>query len=600
MSNRIPTATGTLKERQQRQAQADAELALEISNSKRLARASRDYWVNGETPINNQPDYTTNEILYDKNKLLKVLANDVKSLLDKEQYAIFIRDDAWNSLRYLRSVVQLFPIIKKEVQSKLRLVTARQLLYVINGFVEDEEQQRADERDPYRNNEEEQYDYQYDYNNRQPGYPIVEEPDDRPRSGVVVVPYDDIPREDSPDYQPQPRDIIPDNDENGERISRPNNVPPPPYMSREDYQAELSRLPGFSTPQRELQIYRDIDRESLNSPFYENNPMQREPMQREISDMSGLTSMEETSLVPYERGNQKFEPDNELLERKIATIQRFTKLESVIQIISKLIRVEQRDITPNASTRIANGIVNEQFRQIDSNNMSAMEQEQTKLRIAKQHASREVSRLYLDAGYRFPDPIPGSKKIYEKYGFGVKPRHKKGSKLGRGCANMEGIEPVSKVDRSELYYSFGTFCIHKKSLGDNILNLKYKSFSQVHKFPKRQLTNDLKDIILDAIETKKINTKLFNALTDSDKNFLTDLVSEARLKDQFANIFNTKVGNGIAVNEPALDRWEILKGQLVSGNTNNEIKKEMRVLINQFMKQKLISAQEGFGILELL
>jgi hypothetical protein len=165
---------------------------------------------------------------------------------------------------------------------------------------------------------------------------------------------------------------------------------------------------------------------------------------------------------------------------------------------------------------------------------------------------------------------------------------------------MKGVSAPVRPDRSDLYYSFGVFAVHKKSLNDNILNLKYKSFSQVHKYPKRQISEDLKDILVDAIETKKINKKLFNALTDSDKHYLTELIIEAKLKDQFANIFKTKVGEGIAVNENPFDRFEILKGELLSGNSNDEIKKELRLLVQKFMKDGLIEKRDGFGILELL
>jgi len=629
MSNSIPLNTGTLKERKERQAKADADLKLQIANSARLSRASRDYWINGEAPINTQPDYTTNEILNDKNKLLKVLANDVKSLLDKEQYAIFIADNTWNNVRYLQAVVQLFPAIKKEVLSRLRLVTARQLMYIINTFI-DEEQQQADEQDPYDNQDGEQYDYGYNYNNRRQGDPIAEDPAERIQRGVQVVPYRRSDRQDDGQndmelekiYAPEraPDFYI---NEYGERIRRPNrpdnrldNDPPPPYSSREDYQAELRRRnlkppgnappPGLSTPQKEKEIYRNLDREGLNSPFDDGSSSssrtvdrrRRAPMQRDVSDVSDLTSLDD--LVPYEQTAQKTEPDEALLGNKITLIGQFNKIENVEQILSRLINVERPELSKNASTRLAKKKIVDEFMEYDRSNMSVAEQEALKLQIAKNLASNKVTSLYLDRSknYDFPNAVRGSKKVYEKYGFGAKP--KKGVKVGRGCTNMEGLQPVAKVDRSELYYSFGTFCIHKKSLGDNILNLKYKSFSQVHKFPKRQISADLRDILVDAIETKKINNKLFSALTDSDKHFLTELVNEAKLKDQFANIFKTKVGDGIAVNEPALERWEILRGELVSGNTNGEIKKEMRLLINQFMKEKLITAQEGFGILELL
>jgi len=597
MSNSIPLNTGTLKERQERQAKADADLKLQIANSARLSRASRDYWINGEAPINTQPDYTTNEILNDKNKLLKILANDVKSLLDKEQYALFIGNVQWNNLRYLRTTVQLFPRIKKEIPATLRLVTAQKLLDVIDTYIE-EEQRRADERNPYDNDAEEVYEdtYEYDYNNNN-GQPVnanVEAPNNRNQRGNQGLPYRRFERQQDQDQEEDDAELERFyRPEYSEQIRRQNLKPPgnaPP--------------PGFSTPQTERENYRNLDRENLNSPFDDGSSSssrtvdrrRKAPIQREVSDVSDLTSLDD--LVPYEQTAQKTEINEVKLNDRITIIGQLQRLDYVEQILSRLIRVEQPNLTANASTRLAKKRIVDEFMEYDRSNMSVVEQETLKLQIAKNLASNDVTRLYLDRSknYDFPDAVRSSKKVYEKYGFGAKP--KKGVKVGRGCANMQGIEPVAKVDRSELYYSFGTFCIHKKSLGDNILNLKYKSYSQVHKFPKRQISADLRDILVDAIETKKINNKLFSALTDSDKDFLTDLISEAKLKETFPNIF--KSGNGIAVNEPALERWEILKGQLVSGNTNNEIKKEMRLLINKFMKEKLITAQEGFGILELL
>jgi hypothetical protein len=133
-----------------------------------------------------------------------------------------------------------------------------------------------------------------------------------------------------------------------------------------------------------------------------------------------------------------------------------------------------------------------------------------------------------------------------------------------------------------------------------VLNLKYKSFSQT-KFPKRQISDDLRDIIIDAIETKKINNKLFNALSEADKKYLLDVVTEAKLSSVFPNIFPKVVsGEGVAVNSDPFERFEILKGSLIAGNNNPEIKKEMRILVHKFMKDNLISSKDGFGILELL
>jgi hypothetical protein len=558
MSNRIPTATGTLKERKERQAQSDADLALEIANSKRLARASRDYWVNGETPINTQGDYTTNEIINDKNKLLKILSNDVKSLLDKEQYTIFISDNAWNNIRYLRLAVQLFPTIKKEIGQNLRLVTANLLLQIINasvvnnGYAEEEQNQN---------------------------------PNDNPEEEDLYAGFD------------EPNNI------NGQNYAREYRRPDARAMDDDEF-GGLPNLIPLEESNRDRIVNRVSDDNSSSADYFD--------MVRQRSgntEVSGLSDREFSTLVPYVERPQGRR--NEFNEGKLAEkIQQLSRLnrEEIVPIISKLINISDNGQyinsqgAKNASTRRANVLVTREFERIPgSSEMDVAERLNYKDAIARDIAGRYITNLYTSGLYDFPEPTATGKQ-YEKMGYGVKGIPKKGTKYGKGMAlqEMKGVSAPIKPVRSELYYSFGVFAVHKKSLGDNILNLKYKSFSQVHKFPKRQISADLRDILVDAIETKKINNKLFSALTDSDKHFLTELVSEAKLKDQFANIFKTKVGDGIAVNENPFDRFEILKGQLIAGNSNPEVKKELRLLVQKFMKDGLIEKRDGFGILELL
>ena len=650
MANVIPLFYGTAKQQKDRQKMIDATLALEIANSKKLERANRDYFVNGELPVNSIPDLTTNEIMQDKNKLIKVLASDVKSLLDREQFDLFINDNTWNNLRYLRTTVQLMGAIKEEIKKKIRLLTARQLLIIIDesvaNFIQAEDYRNQNNPD-YEENVEENPDLYAGF-------------DEQSING-----QNELPRRPFADYY---------ENEFGEL---------PRYMSREEYEAPYRRPPAsidysrddLSVSSRQSEQSRNsgrsrnseqsrrssVDEQSINrqnqfpvnsvyDEYYtdSNGELKRKPMDsvsvnsgqssrrsraddvekvwslpqdlsippslsRQVSEdsqMSGLTDDLTQSLIPsiyreQQRPGMTNDINETVLNEKIFKLQRLDE-KQLIPVISKLINIKQNGSynesqgRKKVATSYAKKMIEIEFDKIpNTEDMSSQERANVKNDIARQISASYIDELYRSGLYAFPDPSRTGKP-YEKLGFGVK--HKKGAKVGRGMAvqEMKGVSAPVRPDRSDLYYSFGVFAIHKKSLNDNILNLKYKSFSQVHKYPKRQISEDLKDILVDAIETKKINQKLFNALTDSDKHFLTELVSEARLKDQFSNIFKTKVGEGIAVNENPFDRFEILKGQLIAGNSSNEIKKELRTLINQFMKQKLISAQEGFGILEML
>jgi hypothetical protein len=285
----------------------------------------------------------------------------------------------------------------------------------------------------------------------------------------------------------------------------------------------------------------------------------------------------------------------------------------MIPLLSKLININKngREIPGRVqeSTEKAIAELNEAYSQTPIDEIGTEEdRNKEKTEIARTLCTAYIDSLYRRGIYIFPEPNPKAKYAHRKLGLGIKGKAKKGAKkgakYGKGMAiEMKGVTaPVPvRPDRSDLYYSFGVFAVHKKSLGDNVLNLKYKSFSQVHKFPKRAISEDLKDIILDAIETKKINNKLFNALAEADKIYLRDVVTEAKLASVFPNIYPKLVsGDGVAVNSDPYERFDILKGELIAGNNNPEIKKEMRLLVNKFMKENLISSKDGFGILELL
>ena len=563
MSNFIPLNTGSLKDRKIRQEQADADLKLQILNSNRLARASRDYFVNNEQPINSQPDYTTNEILNDRNKLLKIFANDVKSLLDKEQFAIFIADNAWTNLNVLRVAVQIFPNIKKELGNNMRLVTANLLTNVITRAVaqsglEEQERQQNQGQDEYYNA-------------------------DNPNNEDLYAGFDNFNgpnQDDNYEYQ------------NGEWLRRPRPMDNA-YEDRNRYNV----------------VGDESTRDNNSSSADYRNPVEMARQRSDNTQISELSEREFSDLVPsvsQEKAGRAKQIDLIKLQNKLDQLGKLNE-EQLIPIISKMINIRNNGVydesqgAKRTSTLEAKRLLRIEYETEGVPDMDTDDRILFKNSISLEIARNLVTEIYNETPYDFPDPTKTGTKI-AKIGLGVKGRPKKGVKVGRGMAvqEMKGVSAPVRPDRSDLYYSFGVFAVHKKSLNDNILNLKYKSFSQVHKYPKRQISEDLKDILVDAIETKKINQKLFNALTDSDKHFLTELVSEARLKDQFSNIFKAKVGEGIAVNENPFDRFEIIKGQFLAGNSNPEIKKELRLLVQKFMKDGLIEKKDGFGILELL
>ena len=160
-------------------------------------------------------------------------------------------------------------------------------------------------------------------------------------------------------------------------------------------------------------------------------------------------------------------------------------------------------------------------------------------------------------------------------------------KYGRG-------EPI---ERHSLYLPFGdNFIIHKHQLDGGMLNVKYKTFAPT-KYPKQIISEDLAEVIQSA-SNGHVPNKLFNLLSDSDKALFRRLLVDAKISSKFPNII--KEGEGIAVKSTPMDRFEIIRGEIVAGNTSQELKDELKKYIVFFVKNKMISQDEADGILDCL
>lgn len=146
----------------------------------------------------------------------------------------------------------------------------------------------------------------------------------------------------------------------------------------------------------------------------------------------------------------------------------------------------------------------------------------------------------------------------------------------------------------ERYVGFGQLVINKPSLFKNHrLAVKYKtSLGSVAKFPSRQVSSKFADLIKTILDEQKINHTLLSELSDDEKDLFFNLVKRAKLESKLGmSGYRTKE------QDEQYKRFEILKGQVLAGNNNKQVLKDLKQMILKFMSDGTISYQEGALIL---
>jgi hypothetical protein len=176
-----------------------------------------------------------------------------------------------------------------------------------------------------------------------------------------------------------------------------------------------------------------------------------------------------------------------------------------------------------------------------------------------------------------------------KTGSGVKSKIKINEpniklKVGRGLSVVE--QPTFK--------EYGKYAIHIPMLENkDLLNIKYKSLGPVPKFRQPIAVSDIfKEFLLDVLETGKPNPRVYSQIETDERK----LFEEMSIGAGVWNIFNLK-RTTTDTDEEESKRFELLRGEVLAGNNNPKILKELRMLVIKFMNNGKIRKNEGLNLL---
>lgn len=157
-----------------------------------------------------------------------------------------------------------------------------------------------------------------------------------------------------------------------------------------------------------------------------------------------------------------------------------------------------------------------------------------------------------------------------------------------------GIECKNKAH----YKTFGKFIINCDLLvHNNILLVKYSgSYAPVPSLKRTTIGNELQKAILELLDSSKINYDLLKDCNHHDRQVFERLIKRAGLDKQLEYDKNL-----CKMNETGLKlRFEVLRGEILASNNNQEIVDELVYVIKELMELSVISPTDGKDLVEEL
>ena len=139
------------------------------------------------------------------------------------------------------------------------------------------------------------------------------------------------------------------------------------------------------------------------------------------------------------------------------------------------------------------------------------------------------------------------------------------------------------MEKSRMFLNNHKFAISLVKLRRNILHVYYvSSRASIAALKREHISNDTRDVLLDILGGK-FSVRIFDKLQPDEKRLVSTFVRVMKIK-------------GIDMKQFDADyqaRYEVLLGEVNSGNDNPKIKQELKLYILRGINEALIPRQSG-------
>lgn len=176
-------------------------------------------------------------------------------------------------------------------------------------------------------------------------------------------------------------------------------------------------------------------------------------------------------------------------------------------------------------------------------------------------------------------------EVLRDYQMKNKPVEGKGIRMKRGCGlavvkrrqdhlTKADVAWGSGVSATERFVPFGRYIINRHRLNDDVIAIKRPAGSCIKDFPSTRVSRNLGGIIRKIAGNGIPNFDDLEMLDDGEKSYLHKLTKESRLLDRLSIPAPKK-----SEIDKDLNEFEIMKGQIMSGNDNAEMVKKFKMML---------------------
>jgi hypothetical protein len=180
--------------------------------------------------------------------------------------------------------------------------------------------------------------------------------------------------------------------------------------------------------------------------------------------------------------------------------------------------------------------------------------------------------------------MPGQTPIPQ--GFGI--RQKKRVGRPRGCG-------ISQVAKPPNFVGFGVNEINQKNLDKNILTIRRNTRTSFVDMPSKHISEKMKKIVKTIVGGGVPSFNDLSSLDEDEKDYLHKIISRSNLESRLSVPAPSKDQR-----EKEIHQFEVMKGEIMSGNDSKELVKKFKLLIIKLSHQGMLPKTEVNAILEEL
>jgi hypothetical protein len=169
--------------------------------------------------------------------------------------------------------------------------------------------------------------------------------------------------------------------------------------------------------------------------------------------------------------------------------------------------------------------------------------------------------------------------------------------IGRGLISTPSVKvSPSNIDFTQgikaepAYVPFGKHLINKWRLNDDVVMIRTPKGGAITSIPTQRVSRNLGKVLKTFVGGKLPDFESLNSLADEDKNILSKIVKTSKLNYSVPNPNKSK-------QEQEDMEFEILRGQIASGQDNKDALKKFKLLLVKMMNSGRIPKGQGFEIL---